>query len=192
MHRVLKLVYRYRQLTGKCATGAGLDFDEIGELTAIEATFAGEGKRRPGDRRLGERDFVRASVELGATLHRRQFRDPVTILDLAPGGFVCEGAPFLQEADRVEVVIGAGDDEDTSYRFIAEVAWTEDRDADCLIGFRFLGVPLEIRRLAGGAHAAPAAPHQAAAAEPPAPAAAAPAATTPAAQPVSESQLHAA
>jgi hypothetical protein len=191
MRRVLKLVYRYRQLTGKCETGAGLDFDEIGELTAIEAAFAGEARRHPGDRRIGDRDFVRASVEIGATLHRRQFRDPVTILDLAPGGFVCEGAPYLQEADRVEMVVPASDDGATSYRFMAEVAWTEDRDADCLIGFRFLGVPLEIRTRPGSSESAsaPADPAPATAAQPAPPLPPAQSSDRPA---DAESQLHAA
>jgi hypothetical protein len=148
MLAALKLVYRYRQLAGRCETGAGLDFDEIGELTAIEASFAGETQRLAGDRRIGERDFSRAPVLLGATLYRRQFRDQVTIFDIGPGGFVCEGAPFLQEGDRVEVVVDGGAESPASYRFMAQVAWTRDRESDCVIGFRFVGIPLEIRRRA--------------------------------------------
>ena len=36
----LELVYQYRQLVGKCESGAGLDFDEIDALGTIEALFA--------------------------------------------------------------------------------------------------------------------------------------------------------
>ena len=146
MHRDLKLVYRYRQLSGKCDTGAGLDFDEIGDLTAIEAAFAGEAQRRPGDRRVGERDFTRVPVKLAAVLHRRQFRDAITILDIGPGGFVCEGAPHLEASELVEIIIDASEDSSISYRFMAEVAWTQDRAEDCVVGFKFVGVPVQLRR----------------------------------------------
>lgn len=158
MHAALRLVYRYRQLAGKCETGAGLSFDEIGELTAIEAAFAGETQAYLSDRMMGERDFARAPVDLSATLIRRRFRDSVTILDLAPGGFVCEGAPFLQDGDRAEIAVRAGADGSKTYRFMAEVAWTRDRANDCVIGFRFVGIPIEIRRLPAAASPEPAGP----------------------------------
>ena len=144
MHRVLELVFRYRQLLGKCETGAGLDFGEIPELTELEVELAGETRRHDGPRRLGERDFSRAAVELQAELRRGRFRDTVTIAELGPGGFVCEGGPFLQREDRVEVVVAMAAPV-MSVRFMAEIAWTRDRDVDCVLGFRVLGVPLAIR-----------------------------------------------
>lgn len=146
MQGALKAVYRYRQLAGKCAAGAGLDFDEIGELTAIEAAFADDGSAPLDDRRIGERHFSRARVSHKATLVGRRFRDPIRILDLAPGGFVCERGPVLEAGDRAEVIVDADAKASTTYRFIAEVAWIRDRHDDCVIGFRFVGIPIEIRR----------------------------------------------
>ena len=139
----LDLVYQYRLLLGKCESGAGLDFDEIEALSAIEALFTDSGD---DDEWRDRRRFSRETVSLPAVVRGPRLNDPVRVVDLAPGGLVCRSAPYVEEGDLVEVVI---DDEELglSYRFKASVSWLrDDEDDDYAVGLRFVGTPVLIHR----------------------------------------------
>jgi hypothetical protein len=137
MTTALELVYRYRQLAGKCDV-CGLSMEEIDLMNTIESLFAERGSQ--------PRKFTREDVDLPATLRGRGNADPVRIENLAPGGLVCQRAPYLDEDEIVEVVI---DDAECglSYRFKARVTWIrEDHTSDdYTMGLQFLGQPVLLR-----------------------------------------------
>ncbi|RMH42264.1 MAG: hypothetical protein D6689_08735 [Deltaproteobacteria bacterium] len=137
MTTALELVYRYRQLAGKCDT-CGLTMDEIDLMTTIESLFRGGG--------ADGRRFSREPVSLTATLRGRGHSDVVTVDNLAPGGLVCQRAPYYATDDTVDVVID--DDEcGLSYRFKARVTWVRaDADTDdYVVGLAFVGAPVLLR-----------------------------------------------
>lgn len=135
MITTLELVYQYRRLVGRCSTGAGLDFEEIDTLANIEALFA------PHDPR-GE--LASEAVELGGSLKRQVFHDPVQVVRLGPAGCVCRQAPFADEGELVELVI---DDPERamSYRFKATISRLDDDGDDYLLVMKFIGVPVLVR-----------------------------------------------
>ena len=97
--------------------------------SAGEEEVAGEAQLIVRTRLDGE--FARVDVELKAELRARGMRDAVTVTNIAPGGVVCAGCPFLEQGDAVEIVI---DDTElsVSYRFSAIVAWSQyDDNDDC-------------------------------------------------------------
>jgi hypothetical protein len=137
--RPLDLVFQYRTLVGKCEAGRGLDFDEIDEITTIEAAFA------PTDDDLRAREgrrFRRESVDIEAVLKGGPLNDKVKITELSPGGLVCRAAPYADEGQTLEVVI-----EDSarslSYRFKARVQWLrDDINDDFQLGLELIGTPV--------------------------------------------------
>jgi len=143
MSTALELVYQYRQLAGKCDT-CGLDMEEIDLMTTIEALFKDRGR---GDM---PRRFARESVDLAASLRGRGHVDEVRIDNLAPGGLVCQHAPYYEEDDTVEIVI---EDQECSlsYRFKAKVTWVREEPAsdDYTLGVRFIGQPVLLRYAPG-------------------------------------------
>jgi hypothetical protein len=119
----LDRVYQYRLLLGKSASGAGLSFDEIEALTALEAAFAETAAPSVDGRR-----FRREAVTLPALVRGGKLNDAVTVADIGPGGMVCGAAPYAEVGDAVEIVI---DDVELAltYRFKARVQWRrEDGD----------------------------------------------------------------
>lgn len=148
MHAALKLVYRYRQLFGKCESSAGLEFDEIRELAALEAFFAGDESAPPSRELGGSRLFAREAVDADAALRARDRRAPIRLLDLGPGGFACRGAFSLEPRERVELTATPSPGGILSYRFRAELAWIIPTQVGAYAGFRFLGTPLELRHSA--------------------------------------------
>jgi len=135
----LDLIFQYRLLVGKCESGAGLDFDEIDALIAIEASFAPS----EDDVRASEgRRFRRERTDFTAVLKGGPLNDRVRIAEVSPGGLVCRAAPFADEGQTLEVVI---DDEELSlsYRFKARVQWLrEDVGDDFQLGLQLIGIPL--------------------------------------------------
>ncbi|HTJ43044.1 MAG TPA: PilZ domain-containing protein [Kofleriaceae bacterium] len=134
----LDLVFRYRTLLGKCESGVGLDFDEIDALTQIEAAFASGEPARDG------RKWKRIPVELSAMVRGGDLNDKVAVSELAPGGLVVHGAPYVDTGMQVEIVI---DDIDLamSYRFKARVQWMrEDAGDDYQLGLELVGMPVLI------------------------------------------------
>src|ERR1051325_6964223 len=96
---LVKVVFKYRTLMGKCELGVGLDWDEIEQVTAIESAF----EPTSDDRRMkAGRRFRREPVKLSAILRGDRINDQV---------------------DVVEIVITDGDN---SYRFGAEGVWLKD------------------------------------------------------------------
>jgi hypothetical protein len=135
----LDLVYQYRQLLGKCASGAGLSFDEIETLSALEAAFLED--RGP---HLDGRRFRRETVSLPAVVRGGKLHDAVTVADIGPGGMVCSSAPYADEGTAVEIVI---DDVELglTYRFKARVQWLREDGDDYTLGFEWTGTPVLLR-----------------------------------------------
>jgi hypothetical protein len=139
----LELVYQYRFLRGKCEAGRGLSVDEIEALHAIEHLFSSGND--PAESYFEGRQHAREKVDLAAQLRNRTLSDKVRIVELAPGGMVCSGAPYVDEATMLEVVV---DDREVglSYRFRAKVAWRrDDGDEDYVIGLELVGTPVLMR-----------------------------------------------
>ena len=139
MSTALELVYKYRQLAGKCET-CGLTMDEIDVMTTIEALFKHRGHRSAARR------FTREDLELRARLRGRGHTDPVRIEDLTPAGLTCRNAPYFERGDIIELVVN--DPECAlSYRFKAEVTWTREDVArdDFTLGAQFVGQPVLLR-----------------------------------------------
>ncbi len=130
----LELVYRYRQLAGKCDL-CGLSMDEILLMETLESLFRERGQY--------PRKFARERVDIDATLRGRKHTDRIKISDLAPGGLECIRAPYYEKGDEVEVVI-ADEECSLSYRFKAVVTWMrEQHDSDDYrMGLKFVGAPL--------------------------------------------------
>lgn len=132
-------VYQYRLLLGKCASGAGLSFDEIETLTALEAAFAAD--EGPGS---DGRRFRRENVSLPAIVRGGKLHDPVHVDDIGPGGMVCAGAPYAELGTAVEIVI---DDVELglTYRFKGRVQWVREDGDDYALGFEWTGTPVLLR-----------------------------------------------
>jgi hypothetical protein len=148
MSTALELIYQYRQLSGKCESGAGLEVEEIEVLIAIEALFdrraGGSGARAADSLWPCQREFVREQVDLRAMLRSHRLADPVRVCALGPGGLVCRSAPQVEDGESVEIVI---DDRELSlsYRFKGVVSWSRDDDEGAVLGIRFVGTPLLVR-----------------------------------------------
>ncbi len=142
MSTALHLVYQYQRLTAKCASSAGLDIDEIEALSTVEALFAKHDHSADTDLWSCRREFTRERVSHRAILRGPRHSDPVTIVNLGPGGVVCNSAPYVKPGTIYELIIN--DHElSLSYRFKAVVLWRRDQpDGDYTIGMRLMGAPL--------------------------------------------------
>ena len=127
----LDRVYQYRLLLGKAASGAGLSFDEIEALTALDPAVDG-------------RRFRREHVRLPAVVRGGKLHDAITVDDIGPGGMVCGRAPYAEIGSAVEIII---DDVELglTYRFKARVQWTREDGDDYLLGFAWTGTPVLLR-----------------------------------------------
>ena len=144
MSTVLHLVYHYRRLAAKCASPAGLEIDEIDTLATIEALFARQDGSGDTDLWSCRREFSREQVAHAATMRSTKHSDPVTIVNLGPGGAVCQSGPYVELGDVCELIV-TDEELSLSYRFKAAVQWRRDQlDGDYTIGFRLLGVPLMV------------------------------------------------
>ena len=135
-------VFRYRTLVGKCDLGFGLEWDEIEELSQIAHEFARL------DVRSGRR-FRRQGVQLDGVVRGDRINDRVQIVELGPGGLVCERAPFIARGERVEIVVEAGED---SYRFCALGVWLKDDGEDYRVGLALVGMPVKLHKVALSRH----------------------------------------
>jgi hypothetical protein len=139
---MLDLVYEYRLMLGKCASGVGLSLDEIERMTLLEAWFeAGEDDRRAAEGRR----FRREPVCLTAVLRGGALHDAVTIAEITLGGLVCLGAPYAEVGALVDLAI-ADPDALRSYRFKGRVRWIgDDGELDYRLGIELVGAPVMIR-----------------------------------------------
>src|SRR5262245_36209960 len=117
MGTTVALVYQYRQLTGRCDAGTGLDFDEIDTLTTVESMLAqppiGANDLRticasgdaPGDASGDAPGDASgdAPESFAAVLRGPRMNDDVTIVNLGPQGCVCRHAPYADEGVTVEL-----------------------------------------------------------------------------------------
>jgi hypothetical protein len=140
---LVEAIHRYRTLIGKCELGLGLDWDEIEQVSVIEAAFAAPAGER--------RRFRRNSVELRAVLRGDRINDRVDVVELGPGGLIIRNAPFVARNEEVELVI---DDGARSFRFRAVGVWLREDGEDFKVGLRFIGmsVCLHTVRISDRAH----------------------------------------
>jgi len=138
---LVEAIARYRTLIGKCELGMGLDWDEIDQVSIIEAAFA------PTER--DGRRFRREKVSLRALLRGDRINDRVDVIELGPGGVVCRCAPFVARSEEVELVI---DEDDRSYRFRAVGVWLREDGEDFRIGLRFVGMSVVLHTVHLSAH----------------------------------------
>ncbi len=136
-------IHRYRTLLGKCELGLGLDWDEIDQVTIMEAAFAAPIG--------GRRKFRRDRVELRALLRGDRINDRVDIVELGPGGLVIRNAPFVTRGEEVELVV---DDGERSYRFRAIGVWLREDGEDFKVGLRFVGMSVCLHTAQISPHAA--------------------------------------
>jgi PilZ domain len=145
---LVKVVFQYRTLMGKCELGVGLDWDEIEQVTAIESAF----EPTSDDRRMkAGRRFRRESVKLTAILRGDRINDIVDVIEIGPGGLVVRNAPFVANGEHVELVITDGDN---SYRFGAEGVWLKDDGDDYRVGLALVGMPVCLHTVAVSRHEA--------------------------------------
>ena len=145
---LVKVVFQYRTLMGKCELGVGLDWDEIEQVTAIESAF----EPTSDDRRMkAGRRFRRESVKLSAILRGDRINDIVDVIEIGPGGLVVRNAPFVANGEHVEIVITDGDN---SYRFGAEGVWLKDDGDDYRVGLALVGMPVCLHTVAVSRHEA--------------------------------------
>lgn len=140
MATVLELVYRYRQIMGRCEAGAGMDFDEIDALAALEAALP-----MPPSIQASGWSSHQIPVVARTVLRGPRLDDEVDLINLGPVGCVCRRAPYAEEGTTVELVIQA-DADTVTYRFKASVTWLDDdEEDDFALGLRFVGVPVQMR-----------------------------------------------
>lgn len=143
---LVKVVFQYRTLMGKCELGVGLDWDEIEQVTAIESAF----EPTSDDRRMKVgRRFRREPVKMTALLRGDRIHDLVEVVEIGPGGAVVRNAPFVAHGEHVEIVIKEGD---RSYRFRAEGIWLKDDGDDYKVGLALIGVPVCLHTVAVSRH----------------------------------------
>lgn len=133
---LLKTVFDFRILIGKCDLGVGLEWDEIDLMSRIEHAFSsntGDGRR-----------YKRQAIELTAIMRGDQIHDRVEIVEIGPGGCVAVSAPFIARGELVELVIDEGEE---SYRFTARGVWLKDEGHDYRVGLRFVGMPVHLHKV---------------------------------------------
>jgi len=145
---LVEIVFQYRSLIGKCELGVGLEWDEIVQVTAIEAAFT----PTADDRRMKHgRRFRREPVKLSAVVRGDRINDRVDVIEMGPGGLVVRNAPYVARGEQVELVI---EDGDNCYRFRARGVWLKDDGDDYKIGLALIGMPVCLHRVAVRRHEA--------------------------------------
>lgn len=139
---LVDVVFQYRSLIGKCELGVGLEWDDIEQVTAIEAAFA----PTADDRRMkAGRRFRREQVKLTALLRGDRINDRVDLIEFGPGGAVVRNAPYVARGELVEIVVDHGD---RSYRFRARGVWLKDDGDDYRVGLELIGMPVCLHKVA--------------------------------------------
>jgi hypothetical protein len=143
---LLKVIFQYRTLLGKCDLGVGLEWDDIEQVTRIESVFA----PTADDRRMKNgRRFRRESVRISAVMRGDRIHDRVEIVELGPGGLVCRNAPYVARGEQIELMI---EDGDNSYRFRAQGVWLKDDGDDFRVGLALVGMPICLHKVAVSEH----------------------------------------
>lgn len=137
----VETVFHYRTLIGKCELGVGLDWEEIEEVTSLEATFVLDGVDLHKD--IGRR-YQRALVGLSALVRGDRINDPVALVEIGPGGFQIRRAPYIARGELVEIFVDEGD---VTYRFCARGVWQREDGDDYRVGLRLVGLPVCIHRV---------------------------------------------
>jgi len=143
---LLEVVFQYRTLLGKCALGAGLDWDEIEQVAAIESAFA---PSEDDQRMKSGRKFRREAIKLSVLMRGDRINDRVDVTEVGPGGLVIRNAPFVARGEQVEIQI---DDGDSSYRFRAQGVWLKDDGDDYKVGLALIGMPVCLHKTVVSKH----------------------------------------
>jgi hypothetical protein len=144
---MLETVFQYRTLVGKCDLGVGLDWDEIDEVTSIEAMFEATSEDR---RQNAFRRFRRETVRMTGVMRGDRIHDRIDIVEMCLGGMVIRNAPYVAKGEQVEIVIEIGE---LSYRFRAQGVWLKDDGDDYRVGLALIGMPVCLHKVAISAHA---------------------------------------
>lgn len=137
----IETIFHYRTLIGKCELGVGLDWEEIEEVTSLEAAFAAGEELHT---QMG-RKYRRQIVALTAHVRGDRINDRVELTEIGPGGFLIRNAPYIARGELVEILV---DDGDVSYRFRACGVWLREDGDDYRVGLRLVGVPVRIHQVA--------------------------------------------
>ena len=143
---LIEVIVQYRTLLGKCELGLGLDWEEIEQISGIEAAFA---PSADDQRMTTGRTFRREPVSHKAILRGDQINDQITVVELGLGGFACRHAPYVACGEQVELLLGAGD---TTFRFSARGVWMREDGDDYRLGLAFVGMPVAIHHAQVSAH----------------------------------------
>jgi hypothetical protein len=138
MTTALELLYEYRHLMGKCASGAGLDMSEIDVVDAIEGVFSDEAASCVGGESLGLSTLLKSDSG--------KLSDPVQLFSVLLDRLILKGCPWVEDGAAVEVVI---EDPELllSYRFRGLVTWTCEEEEDRqTVALALVGVPVLVRR----------------------------------------------
>ncbi|MBT8492402.1 MAG: PilZ domain-containing protein [Deltaproteobacteria bacterium] len=123
------MVADLREIARFCALEsrrAQLSDDDLVELERLRRSYEVKGS--------DARRFSRGDCALRGRLAHGGDTDSVSVLNIAPGGALIEGAFFLGPGDRVDLYI---DDDGQAVHFLASVVWVTKRRA----GLELTGVP---------------------------------------------------
>ena len=141
----LNLVFQYRRLLGACEAGAGVSFDDIELIGAVEALFT---VPAPASRTLRWRDRPLLGTQpanLSALLRGKKVNDEVEVIALGPEGLICTRAPYMDEGETFEIVF-EDHQQGLSYRFHGKVIWAEEtEDGELEVELAFTGTPVLVR-----------------------------------------------
>lgn len=138
---LVRTVFQYRLLLGKCELGVGLDWEEIEAVSALEAAFAPDGEDL---RTHVGRKYRRQVVGITAHLRGDRINDRVEITEIGPGGVLIRNAPYIARGELVELMVDEGD---VTYRFCAHGVWLREDGDDYRVGLRLVGLPVCIHRV---------------------------------------------
>lgn len=138
---MLENVFQYRTLIGKCELGIGLEWNEIEQVSEIEALF--EPVERDGRR------FRRETVKVNALMRGDRINDRVEVVELSLGGMIIRNAPYVARGEVVELII---DIDDHSYRFTARGVWLKDDGDDFRVALALVGMPVCLRKVTVSQH----------------------------------------
>lgn len=137
---ILEAIVQYRTLLGKCELGIGLAWDEIEQLSGIEARFASNDRIRR---------YHRQTVKLAAVMRGDRIHDRVDVIEIGLGGVLCRNTPYLARGERVELAIEHGD---TSFRLRAQNVWLKDDADNYRSGLEWIGMPVRLHKVALSEH----------------------------------------
>jgi hypothetical protein len=142
---LLHAVYEYRTLLMRAfVCGDALPVPQKVKLSGLDRTLAIDADVTEPHTREFERTPMRLPAQIGCGGGRIRAR----AVDLGAGGACLRGAPMVPSGEIVTVRVDGPRD----YRFPARVVWFTRAPDGWVIGFAFIGAPVELRRRASYEH----------------------------------------